>query len=256
MAITVAKVGACDVSLADVLLGLKLDRRLDVIDSAVTDVMIGLVAKSQGIMVSDEELQAEADRFRSESNLAWAAATRFWLQRHQMSELDFEMMIERRVLRRKVRDKVTDGRIERYFELNRAKFSQVEVSEIVLGEGAETETLVASLDRGEIDFATLACRHSLDADSGRRGGYLGFIPRTTLRPEFAAQLFHAKPGDILRFTKSGYLYLIRVEAIEDPDLDPGLRDAIAETLFEDWLGAERRRMGVEIDYAALFGTAD
>lgn len=256
LAMTVARVGECDVSLADVVHSLKLGRRLDVIDGAVTEVMIGLVARREGFAVSDAELQEESDRFRTESNLAWAAATRFWLQRHHMSIDDFEVMIERRILRRKVRDKVTEGRIERYFEINRAKFSRVELSEIVLGEGPETDVLTDALDRGEIDFAILACRHSLDTDRGRRGGYMGFVPRTAMRPELAAQLFHAKPGDILRFTKPGYLHLVRVEAIEAPELEEGLRNLIAETLFEDWLGAERRRMGVEIDYPALFGPTE
>ena len=86
LTMTVARVSDADVSLADVLHSMKLGRQLDVIDNAVSEVMIGLVARREGIAVSDAELQKEADQFRVDNNLAWAAATRFWMQRRQRSK--------------------------------------------------------------------------------------------------------------------------------------------------------------------------
>lgn len=75
--------------------------QLEFIAQAVDAALIRSAAAEQGIEVSDEELQKEADDFRAARQLYEAKKTEAWLAANHLSQEDWEIQLEDEILRRK-----------------------------------------------------------------------------------------------------------------------------------------------------------
>jgi putative peptide maturation system protein len=209
--------------------------------------LIASAAQEEGISVNDDELQRAADDFRRGAGLHKAEATQEWLEQSHLTAADLESSLENGLLRQKLAQKLTQGRVEEHFARNRAQYDQVELSHLVVAkEGVATELLSQIQEEG-LDIADLAVKHSLDEGTRRASGYLGLVSRADLKPAVAKAVFGAQAGEVIGpiQTDRGY-HLIKVEAIHRAELNEETAAAIRQELFSCWLQEQTWKGGLEV----------
>jgi putative peptide maturation system protein len=238
-----------DVSLYAVLRIAKLTGQLQFIDDAIEATLIRQHAASQGIEVSDEELQQAADDFRVARDLHDAEATKTWLEARKLSYEDWELLLEDQLIAHKLREVLTAGRVEQHFVEQRLAFDTAAISRLVLKEEGIARELRAQIIDDGADFHTLAREHSIDA-SRLAGGYAGLVRRPELEAAVEAAVFGAKPGKIVGpFKRDDGWEVIKVESLHPAVLDDSMREAIKSLLFREWL--KERRLNARINIPLL-----
>lgn len=189
------------------------------------------------IRVSDDQLQQFADKFRTLRGLHSADDMIRFLENAGLSEEDFETFCETSLLATSLKEHLADEKkIEAYFVNNRSDFDCARVSIIVVGdENLANEIIIQVTEDGE-DFHELARKHSMDEATKHSGGFVGTVSRRMFPSEIAAKVFNASPGDLLGpFQKDGLFQLILVEEVIRAKLEEGIKEAIAERIFREWL---------------------
>ena len=93
--------------------------------------------------------------------------------------------------------KVNDADINEYYQKNKVEFTkpeQVSIAHIVTKEEATAKEVIKKLDSGE-KFEKLAEKYSLDKQSAKVGGVLGFFSKEQTSKEFSDISFALKDGE-------------------------------------------------------------
>ncbi len=189
----------------------------------IDDKMIAQKAKSIGVQVSEEELNAKMDehkkRFRTDE------AFKAYLERSNNTEANIRSDLERNLLRDRVVEKlsgtveITPEDISKYYTENEARFKekeQVKASRVLVrveenAKDAEKKALLkqakdlrAKLAKGG-DFAAIATKDSKGPEAAR-GGDLGWFSRGRFPPEFDDAVFKLQANGVsdVITTKLGY----------------------------------------------------
>jgi putative peptide maturation system protein len=235
------------VSLPEVLRSAKWRGQLGFLRDVADTVLIRQAAAQRGITVSDEELQQAADTFRAARGLYEAAATHEWLKANRMTVEDWESRMEESVSARKLRDVLTDGRVEQFFAENKLSFDAATISHIVVNDENVAKELLAQVTDEGADFFALARQYSVDDTTRPTGGYVGAVGRKMLAAEAEAAVFGASAGDVVGPIKidDGW-HLIRVERLHPATLNDATRDAVKSLLFAEWLNEQRGKAKISV----------
>jgi putative peptide maturation system protein len=192
--------------------------------------------------LSGRELQHALDSFRRAHRLYTAEETYRWMEHRGLSQAQLERLVGDQAMIARLRERVTAGRVEAYFEQHRAEFDAAWIARFEVADEAMARQLGEQIRRGEVDFYQAAqdAFVSTAAASTQPGRDLfGVVRRGQLTPALAA-LFSAAPGELVGplQTETGYA-IVRVLSLTPARLDEPLRRAIKAILFEQWL-AERR----------------
>jgi PPIC-type PPIASE domain len=242
-----------DISQSELFHQLKISGKIpEMIHGILQQRVLEQAAKELRIDISDGELQEGADRFRVANKLESTNATERWLHDRMLSMDDFEQLVTTNLLTYKVADRLFSEQVAPYFHQNILNYAAAVIYEVVvsvgdgalsLSKGASPEEnrnlaieLFYAIQEGDMSFADVAKRYGQDAETQRKGGYLGSVPRQKMLPEVSAAVFAAKPPQIIEPILSAKgVYLIWVEEIVNPTLDESLREQIRWQLFQDWL---------------------
>ncbi len=104
--------------------------------------------------------------------------------------------------------KVTDQEVKDYYEKHKEDFapvSQIRMSLILVKTEEEAKKILERLNKGE-DFAKVAKKSSVDLNSAKNGGDLGYLSRGQMTAELEAVAVRLKTGEISEpiKTQSGY----------------------------------------------------
>ncbi|MBZ0297334.1 MAG: peptidylprolyl isomerase, partial [Anaerolineae bacterium] len=157
-----------------------------VIDNLIEQALIEQAAVAQGIVVTDEEIEAEYQENRTlvESDDQWNQ----WLSDNQYTEEEFRESLRAALIASKIRDMVTGSLPEAVM--------QVHARHILVGTEAEAQQVLQRLQNGE-DFATVAAEVSKDVTTREQGGDLGwFMDGELLQPGLSQAAFSLEPGQI------------------------------------------------------------
>ena len=236
------------VSLRDVLRVAKWRAQLEFVREATDAALVRQAARERGIEVSDDELQQAADDFRVARKLHNAATTEQWLTSHHLSYDAWESMLEYEALRDKLRDALTEGKIEEHFALSRLTYDAATISRIVVADESVARELRAQIVEEGADFYALARRHSIDAATKPAGGYCGLRRRQDFTtPSLEPAIFGARAGQIIGALKTDDGWeLVKIESIHPATLDETMRDAIKMELFDEWLNERRSKARVSV----------
>ncbi len=239
------KVNGEQISLAEALRLAGWHGQLHFIKRAADVALIRQEAAELGVEASDDELQESADDFRLSKGLSEPAAVEEWLTANHLSFPDWERLLENDILTRKLRDAVTDPKVEQYFAENRLSFDAATISQIVVGSEEIARELIIQISEEGADFHKLARRYSMDDATRPAGGYVGAIARKDLDASAAAAVFSARAGYIVGplKTEQGWV-LIRVHGLQAATLDGPTRERIKSLLFEEWLSRQRSKAQV------------
>lgn len=236
-----------EVSLYDVLKLAKLNGQLQFVQTAIDAELIRKAAEQLGIEVSDEDLQQAADDFRVELDLIDTNATEAWLAAHYLSYEDWETLLEGQIIARKLREALTENRIEQTFAEQRLSFDAAAVSRIVLSEEGIARELRAQIVEDGSDFHALAREFSIDDATRLAGGYAGPMRRSEMEAAIESAVFGAQAGKVVGPLKTddGW-HLIKIESLHPARLDDALRETIKSQIFDDWLCEQRRKAKISI----------
>jgi len=224
----------------------KLNGELQFIKDAIDSALIRQSAAERGLSVSDEELQYAADDFRATRELHDTAATEAWLASNHLSFVDWESLLEQQIVTRKLRDALTDGRVDQHFAEHALSFDAAAISRLVAKTEDIAKELRAQLIEDGADFHALARQHSIDEATKHAGGYAGKVNRAALPAAVEAAVFGGKPGKVIGPVKTDEGWeLIKIESLHPATLDYSLRETIKSQLFDEWLSDRRSKARVK-----------
>ena len=236
-----------EVSLAEVLRLAKLTGELRFIRDALDAALIRQVARERRLEASDDELQQAADDFRIAHELHTAEATENWLAEKYLTFEAWEALLERNLIRQKLREALTAGKVEQHFVENRLSFDSASISRIVVSDEGVARELRAQIVEEGADFHSLARSFSMDETTKLAGGYVGLVTRAGLEAAVEAAIFGAQPGKIIGPVKTDEGWqLIKLESLHPATLDDTLRETLKSQLFDEWLSERRRKAQISI----------
>jgi parvulin-like peptidyl-prolyl isomerase len=201
--------------------------------------LVERASQERNITVTEDDIQAEADRQRLALRLEKASDTLAWLNDQMISPDDWEAGIRDRILAQKLSEALFGSEVEKYFAQNRLEFERILLYQIVVPYERLARELLYQIEEEEISFYHAA--HLYDIDDRRRTmcGYEGKLGRTNLPPQIAAVVFGATPGELLGpiATEQGY-HLLKVEEFIPAELTPECRQEILQRMFKNWLASE------------------
>ncbi|MBU7583730.1 MAG: peptidylprolyl isomerase [Nostoc sp. TH1S01] len=229
-----------NITSSDIIDHLKLSYQLpEILQAIASQKIVSEAAEEEGITVTSQEIQQEADNLRLNKKLVKAQDTLLWLKQHYLSEHDFEASIRHQILARKLASHLFTSQVERFFYQNQQNYVTAVTYEVILDDIDVALEIFYAIEECEITFPEVARMYISDSELRRVYGYQGVRHRKDFRPEIAWAVFAASPPQIIKpiVTTKG-VYLIWVEEIFQPQLDEQLREKIISELFEDWLKKE------------------
>jgi putative peptide maturation system protein len=170
------------------------------------------------------------------------------MERHGMTQDSLERLVGHEASVAKLRDHVTAGRVEGYFQEHRADFDTATIARIEFADEESASRARARIDSGEMSFLEAAQRRFLEAERAGRSPCETFslMQRRQAPDDLAAAVFSAAPGDVVGPVRSGADHtIVQVLAFAPARLDEPTRGAVKAVLFEDWLEEGRRRATID-----------
>jgi putative peptide maturation system protein len=237
-----------------------------IIDRLVHACLIQEALEKDPVPLSDEELQVAMDGFRRAHRLYTIEDTHRWLERHGCTHEQLERRVGDEAIVAKLRDRVTEGRVEDYFERHRADFDTAGIAQFALADEASARRAYEQIRGGELDFYEAAQGQFLAAAQGAtptlRAGtrppreLFAVVERGQAPPELAAAVFAARPGEVVGPVRTGEEYaVVRVLSSAPGRLDERTRRAIQKLLFEEWLEERRQAATIEWNWGNASGTS-
>jgi putative peptide maturation system protein len=245
------------ITLPEILGAAQFRGQLGFLQASTDAALIRQAAAQQGIEVSDEELQAAADQFRTRHELHKAAQLLQWLAERHLSLGVWESLLEEEILTEKLRTKLTDGKVELHFAQNKLSFEAATISRIAVATESLAKELRSQIREEDADFYALARQHSIDATTRPASGYAGVVRRADLISTLEAAIFGATVGAVVGpcKTEAGW-ELVKVEAQHPAQLDEATRDQIVNTLFDEWLSERRGKARITVPLFDLLREED
>lgn len=204
-------------------------------------------AREAGLSIATEELQQAANAYRRTIGLNTAADTHAWLAQNGLSADDFEAGLEESLLVAKLRQQRSAAEVEVYFSTHQVGFERLRLGLLAVERDDLARELASQVRDEGRDLYAVAQEHGLPV-----------IRRQTLRKELgealAAALATAKDGEVVGpiATPQGFV-LVQIEERREPVLDPSIRQAIEQELFDKWLADGTKQ--ATFDFTVI-GTAE
>ncbi|QLE54878.1 peptidylprolyl isomerase [Nostoc sp. TCL26-01] len=205
--------------------------------------VIWQVAQARGIIVTTEEIEAEANRQRREKRLEKAADTVAWLADQLVTPDDWEMGIRDRLLSQKLAHVLFADKVEAFFRENKRAFEQVSLYQIIVDSPKLAQEIYYQIEDGEISFYEAANRYDVDILRRQKCGYEGKIYRFAFPVDIATVLFKASPKQLIGplQTQQGY-HIFMVDELFSAELTPERYQDILNNMFQQWLVTELNSM--------------
>lgn len=196
-----------------------------VLDLLVEYELIRQLAAREGIVISDEAVDAEINNMIQENGEGYFNS---WLNSNYYSPEEFREVIRL--------DLMTDQLLEPIIASVPTVTEQVHARHILVNSQAEAEQVLARLRDGE-DFSALAAEYSVDVTTRNNGGDLGWFPRGGLLvPEVEEAAFSLQVNQISGIISSAWGYHI-VQTLEfDParTVEEETRQRLLDKAIEEW----------------------
>lgn len=201
--------------------------------------IVNQAANARNLVITADEIQAEAEYLRRQQHLEKVADTLAWLNDQLITAEDWEAGIRDRLLAKKLAEALFSTEVERFFAQNRLDFEQILLYQIIVPYEQLASEIFYQIEEEEMSFYKAA--HIYDIDERRRHqcGYEGKLYRWSLKPDIAAVIFSARLGEIISPIKTdqGY-HILMVEEFISAELTPETYQGIIDRMFDEWLASE------------------
>ena len=241
-----------------------------VLQQLVQETLIDQYAKSNGISVSDADIDARENQIKANfPSGSWDEM----LKARGLTEADVRSALRDQIVLDKALEKdvtIKPSQIQDYFNKNHATFDkpeQVTARHILVPNIAEANMVETQLKSGQ-SFAALAKKYSTDPGSKDKGGELGSFRQGQMVPAFDKYAFSAPIGQISPPIKSPFGYhIIQVEsrtpgqkatlADATPQILQTLRQQQEAPLIQPFLQGLQQKATIKVNdpqFAGLFAT--
>lgn len=240
------------ISSAQIIDYLKVSCKLSsIVQDTVRQQIINDVARSEGIVVTDLELQQTADDFRVRYNLYNPATTWDWLQSNYLTGDDFEKLIYESIITSKLAQHLFSDRVEPYFYEHKLDYTQAVLYEVVFDNYDTAIEQFYALEEKEVSFIEVARQYIQEPNLRRQYGFKGILPRTAINSALSAAVFASNPPQILKpITIERKVHLVLVEEIIEPQLNKSIREHILTLLFSAWMEKQSQQYSIEVETAS------
>jgi len=219
-----------------------------IVDRLVNVCLIQEALEKNPIELSDADVQLAMDGFRRAHKLYTVPDTHRWMEQHGMSHEKLEEYVCDQFMVARLRDRVTDGRVDAHFEGRRAAFDRVSIARIEFPDESSAREAHAQIVGGEADFYAVAQARFLataERPAGSSHGLFDVISRGKAPAELL-EVFAADVGDVVGplATDTGYA-LVQVLSISPACLDESTRADVKQALFEEWLAGRREQATID-----------
>lgn len=201
--------------------------REEILNWMIEQVLIEQAASEMGIVITDEDVEAELAQIIAETGGEEAFQAR--LEQDGLTRQDVLNELRAQLIGAAVIERVTSA--------VPTTAEHVHARHILVSTAAEAEQILAQLQAGA-DFADLARAFSQDETTAAAGGDLGFFPRgVLLAPQVEEAAFNLQPGQISPVIESPFGFHI-VQVIErEPEraLSPEVLQYVREQAFKQWI---------------------
>ena len=219
----------------------------NIVEAIASEKIIIETAEKAGINITEAELQKEGDKFRLEKKLATAKDTWAWLDKHHLSIKDFEKLVHKSLISKKLANHLFAPQVEKFFYETRLNYEAAVTYEVTFENRDLALELFYALEEGEITFPEIARTYIQEPELRRAYGYQGVQYRKDFRPEIAAVVFASSPPGIIKpVTTPKLVHLIWVEEVIKSELNDELREKITSELFASWLKKKFRLLDISI----------
>lgn len=215
----------------------------DVCQKIIEQKVINQAAQERGLTVTTEEIQADANRLRREKRLEKASDTLAWLAEQMITPEDWELGIRDRLLAQKLAEHIFAKDVEKFFAQNRLDFEQILLYQIIVPDEKLAQELFYQIEDEEISFYEAAHLYDLDEKRREQCGCEGKLYRWSLKPDLAAVVFSAQPGEVIGplQTEQGH-HLLMVQEFIPAELTSQRHQEILDSMFKQWLASELNYM--------------
>jgi putative peptide maturation system protein len=214
-----------------------------IVERLINACLIDQALTRDPIELSDEELQEAMDAFRRAHRLYRSDETHRWLARRGMSVEALERLVTGEMLVARLRERVTAGQVETYFEEHRHDFDTALVARFDVRDVTEATSIISEIRAGRLDFYAAAERQAR-----RQTGAAPMFEqvRRDASSALATAAFDAAIGELVGpVVADPGLTIARVLDRVAAVLDAPTRLAVERCLFDEWLEARRREARIE-----------
>jgi len=212
--------------------------------------IINKAIEDNGIVVTSEEIQAEANKLRRQKHLEKASDTFNWLESELISPEDWEAGIHETLASHKLANHLFAKKVEDFFQQNQHNFEKILLYQIIVSSQTLAWEIFYQIEEEEISFYKAAHLYDIDLDRRTQCGYIGKVHRYELKQNIATLVFQATPGTVMTpfLSEQGYQIFL-VEEFIPAELTEEIYQILLNQMFQDWLGRE-------IDYMLFNQTED
>ncbi|XZO03905.1 MAG: peptidylprolyl isomerase [Microcoleus sp.] len=206
------------------------------------------LAEVEAIDLDVAELEQTILNFRLNNQLLDQNTFQNWLVKNGISYGDFRQGITNDLKLDKLKAKISQPKLEEYYQQQKPLFDRVVLSRIILSDRELADTLKAAISSGKNQFENLAREYSV-SDDRVVNGMMGPVSRGTLPDILKNMVDLAKVGEILGplEIEAGY-GLFRVEQFLDASLeDPKVKQELQNQLFEQWLQEKLQSLEIKLE---------
>ena len=218
-----------------------------IIDRLVNVCLIQEELEREPIELSTAELQRAMDGFRRAHRLYTAGETRSWLERRGISHAELEELVGDEAVVAKLRQSVTEGRVEAYFEAHQSDFETAHIARLALSTEAEAAEASHLIRSARLDFYALAeQRFVASSHDDQVRMTFDVVQRRGMSDALADAILNAAPGDVVGPVVDGDAHVLALILSRGPaQLDARTRAAVERVLFDQWLAERRSRADIE-----------
>lgn len=208
----------------------------EILDQLITRQLIIQEAGRLGIVVSEDDVDAEIDKIIEEGFTGSEEEFLMILAQYGVALEAFREDARLNLLARAIameQTEFTEDQGRDFFEENRHLYEQqeeVEARHILVETEAEAEEVAELLDEGE-DFVELAREYSTDQSNKDDGGYLGFFGRGRMVEPFEEAAFSLSPGEYSDPVETEFGFHI-IEVLDRKDQEEVQYEDVSEQVME------------------------
>jgi len=216
----------------------------EVLDTLITNKIVELEAKKEGVSVSEDTIQAEyeelAESYGGEESLQ-AALEENGLTEQSVKDNIRMYQLTKNVIATSV--DISDEEVAQYFEDNKDSYGQKEevvASHILLEDETTAKDVLAKIKTGE-DFADLAKTYSIDTTTKEDGGEIGYISRGQMDEQFEEVAFGLEKGsisDIVQTSEGYHIIKVTDKVPAEEAVFEDIKDEVYATVLEERINEE------------------
>lgn len=206
------------------------------------------VAEIEAIDIDVSELEQTIVNFRINNQLLDQNTFQTWLVKNGISYDNFLQGITNDLKLDKLKAKISQPKLEEYYQQQKPFFDRVVLSRIILNDRELAKKLKNEVLVDKSQFEALAREYSL-TDDRLVNGMMGLVSRGTLPDILKNNVDFAKVGEIIGPLEiEGNYGLFRVEQFLDSSLDdPKVKQELQNQLFEQWLQEKLQSLEIKLE---------